>query len=51
MLHDMAPTELICETILAHARNLESTVSDELSLSLAPLIERMFRYTWYVATE
>ena len=51
MLHDMPPTEFIRETILALARKPESTVSDALGPSLAPLIERMFRYTWFLATE
>lgn len=33
------------------ARNLESRVSDALAPSLTPLIERMFRYSWFLATE
>ncbi|MCY4550357.1 MAG: hypothetical protein OXC28_18480 [Defluviicoccus sp.] len=49
--HDMPPTEFVRETILALARNPGSGVSDALAPSLAPLIERMFRYTWFLATE
>ena len=33
------------------ARNPQGEVSDELAPSLAPLVERMFRYTWFLATE
>ena len=51
MLHEMPPTEFVRETILALARNPGSTVSDALAPSLVPLIERMFRYTWFLATE
>ena len=51
MLHDMPPTEFVRETILGLARNPESTVSGALAPSLAPLVERMFRYTWFLATE
>ena len=49
--HDMPPTEFVRETILALARNPGSGVPDALAPSLAPLIERMFRYTWFLATE
>ncbi|MCY4560070.1 MAG: hypothetical protein OXF79_27660 [Chloroflexi bacterium] len=49
--HDTPPTEFVRETILALARNPESTVSGALAPSLVPLIERMFRYTWFLATE
>ena len=51
MLHDMPPTEFVRERILALARNSESAVSGAVTPSLAPLIERMFRYIWFVATE
>ena len=51
VLHDIPPTEFVRETILALARDPESGVSDSLAPSLAPLIERMFRYTWFLATE
>ena len=51
MLHDMPPTEFVRERILALARNPESGVSGAIAPSLAPLIERTFRYTWFLATE
>ena len=51
MAHDTPPTEFVRETILALARNPESEVSGAIAPSLAPLIERMFRYTWFLATE
>ena len=51
MVHDMPPTEFVRETILGLARNPESGVSGAIAPSLAPLIERMFRYTWFLATE
>ncbi len=51
MLHDMPPTEFIRDRILALARNQESGVSSAIPPSLTPLIERMFRYIWFVATE
>ena len=51
MQHDMPPTEFVRETILALARNPASGVSGAVPQSLAPLIERMFRYTWFLATE
>ena len=49
--HDTPPAEFVRETILALARNPEGGVSGALAPSLAPLIERMFRYTWFLATE
>ena len=51
MAHDTPPTEFVRETILAFARNQESGISGAVAPSLAPLIERMFRYTWFLATE
>ena len=51
MLRDMPPTEFVRETILELARNPGSGVSGAFPPSLAPLIERMFRYTWFLATE
>ena len=49
--HDMPPTEFVRERILALARNPRSSIPDALAPSFAPLIERMFRYTWFLATE
>ena len=51
ILHDTGPTEFVRETVLALARNSESAESGSSAPSLAPLIERMFRYTWFLATE
>ena len=51
MLHDMPPTEFVRERILALAGNPESAVSAAVAPSLTPLIERMFRYIWFLATE
>ena len=51
VLHDTGPTEFVRDTILALARNPEREVSDAIAPSLAPLVERMFRYTWFLATE
>ncbi len=49
--HDMPPTEFVRERTLALARNSQSSVSDAFGSSLVPLIERMFRYIWFLATE
>ncbi len=51
ILHDTGPTEFVRDKILALARNEESGVSGAVDPSLAPLIERMFRYIWFLATE
>ncbi len=51
MLHDMPPAEFVRERILALPHNADSGVSGAVDPSLAPLIERMFRYTWFLATE
>ena len=51
ILHDTPPTEFVRETILALARDPGSPNSGAVAPSLAPLIERMFRYTWFLATE
>ncbi len=51
LLHETPPAEFVRETILALARTPEGAVSDAQASSLAPLIERMFRYTWFLATE
>ena len=49
--HDTPLTEFVRETVLALARNPESRLSDVVGPSLAPLIERTFRYTWFLATK
>ena len=51
ILRDTGPTEFVRETILAIARNADDGVSRAVAPSLTPLIERMFRYTWFLATE
>ncbi len=51
LAHDIAAAEFVRERILALARNPESAGSGPVPPSMAPLIERMFRYTWFLATE
>ena len=43
--------EFVRERILALARDPESAGPAAVPPSLTPLIERMFRYTWFLATE
>lgn len=43
--HQMSASEFVRERILALTR------TPSVAPSLAPLIERMFRYTWFLATE
>ena len=43
--------EFVRERILALARTPEGAGSAPVPPQLAPLIERMFRYTWFLATE
>ena len=49
--HEMPAAEFVRERILALARAPESGEAGPAAPSLAPLIERMFRYTWFLATE
>ena len=49
--HEMPAAEFVRERILALARAPESADVSAMAPSLAPLIERMFRYTWFLATE
>ena len=51
LLHDTPPAEFVRETILALARDPGSATSGAVAPSLAPMIERVFRYTWFPATE
>ena len=51
LLEDTPPAEFVRETILALVRKPASGVSGAPAPLLAPLIERMFRYTWFLATE
>ena len=51
LAHEIPAAEFVRERILALARPPESAGSPPVPPSLAPLIERMFRYTWFLATE
>ena len=51
MGHGTPLAEFVRETILALARNPGSATAGSIAPSLAPLIERMFRYIWILATE
>ena len=51
LAHDIPAAEFVRERILTLARNPESAGSGPVPPSMAPLIERMFRYTWFLATE
>ena len=48
---EMPAAEFVRERILALARAPESVEPSPVSGSMAPLIERMFRYAWFLATE
>ena len=50
-LHGTPPAELVRETVLVHLRNREGGDANTVLRSLAPLIERTFRYSWFLATE
>lgn len=47
----MPTAEFVRERILALARAPERVEPAPVSGSMAPLVERMFRYTWFLATE
>ena len=49
--HGSPAAEFVRERILALARAPEGADTSPVVPSLAPLIERMFRYTWFLATE
>ena len=51
LAHEIPAAEFVRERILALARAPESVGSTPVPPSLAPLIERMFRYTWFLGTE
>jgi len=48
---EMPAAEFVRERILALARAPVSAEAASVPISMAPLIERMFRYTWFLATE
>ncbi len=49
--HEMPAAEFVRERILELARAPESVGPGPVGGSMGPLIERMFRYTWFLATE
>lgn len=49
--HEMPVAEFVREKILALARAPEGADTPPVASSMAPLIERMFRYSWFLATE
>ena len=51
LAHELPAGEFVRERILALARGPEGAGSTPVPPSLAALIERMFRYTWFLATE
>ncbi len=51
LAHDKPAAEFVRERILALARVRENAEPAAVEGSMAPLIERMFRYTWFLATE
>ena len=50
-VHGLPAAEFVRQTILGLARAPAGGEASPLAPSLAPLIERMFRYTWFLATE
>ena len=48
---EMSVGEFVRQTILGLARDPRSAGPHAVPPSLAPLVERMFRYTWFLATE
>ena len=51
VLHDMPVAEFVRETVLVVARSSGSAVAGSDGSFLTPLIERIFRYTWFLAVE
>ena len=51
LAHELPAAEFVREKILALVRAPEGAAAPTVAPSLAPLIERMFRYTWFLATE
>ena len=58
LAHDKPAAEFVRERVLALARNAgradrtpENAAPAPVAASMGPLIERMFRYTWFLATE
>ena len=51
LAHDLPAAEFVRKRILALVRAPEGAVAPAVVPSMVPLIERMFRYTWFLATE
>ena len=51
LAHEIPAAEFVRERILALARAPEGAGPAPVPGSSAPMIERMFRYTWFLATE
>ncbi len=51
LAHDKPAAEFVRERVLALARAPKGAEPAPVAPSMAPLIERMFRYTWFLATE
>ena len=49
--HDMPAAEFVRRTMLGLVRAPDAAGAAPIPLPLAPLIERMFRYAWFLATE
>ena len=49
--HKMPAAEFVREKMLALARGPQDADRTPVPASMTPLIERMFRYTWFLATE
>ena len=49
--HEMPAAEFVRERILSLARDPESADRSAVPASVMSLVERMFRYTWFLATE
>ena len=49
--HEMPVAEFVRERMLTLSRAPDGAGAPVVDLSMAPLIERMFRYTWFLATE
>ena len=51
LAHDLPAAEFVRKRILALVRGSESAGTPAIAPALTPLIERMFRYSWFLATE
>ena len=51
LTQELPAAEYVRQTTLALARDAGAAASGAVAPPMAPLIERMFRYTWFLATE